>query len=776
MKKFALVLAFLLGGCQLSLAASATTLESFSSATLAEIQGVASDGTFLYTTSVSGALPGTLKKWQKIAGVWTAVVSRALATNTDSVTHISDVFYLNDSVYVADIYNYSAAPEVLADWHPHVVMFKSSDLTCVRVLFDDTAHDSVTTEGLSYYDGEWWVIEDHSPTIYKYSAAGAFVKTYALNVGDASTVYTGYQGIDWWTEGGEKFIGTTIHDGRPALAFVVYRYNATTDNFTEVSRRTDWRFANQGLQRDPTTTNAGSVWFADRTNTAVGAVHKIDIRGWRAVDYVDRDIDYYPAGADWTTIGIPAPHYWLRMGDGTTYDYASYGSDVTVSTTNVNAPGLTEGITAEGQRACDFDGTNDALTTDSLYNVQAKLTLSVWVYPEVVATTMEIVGKAESGAGYEMYMLAADSKIYFAVHDGTAYRTAVSDSALTINTWYHITGTFDASTVKLYVGKLLQATTGTMTDSLNPSVVNFPIGANANVGPAYNLFWNGLITDVMLWKDTTFSAAQVSELDEFVTPLGIASIPYPTLQSAVYREMAGDTILVNDGRYQETVVIAKAFDYIGATSSSFGSIPEFYGAALPPEAGTVGATVSADNEIGFLTFRGYTAAQGLLGTSTSDGSLFHHLEFDSCLNAVDFDGAASGDSLINCTIDGGSLLLSTGFRATTSSAVTVIVENVIFVNTVTALTKAVAQTLTEDHNDFYNNTTDYAAALHSSDLLLNPFFFGDYRPHNKALRQGATIHSQTSPFDQIFIGVWPILPLQIGNNARWGRVGRAWGR
>jgi hypothetical protein len=314
----------------------------------------------------------------------------------------------------------------------------------------------------------------------------------------------------------------------------------------------------------------------------------------------------------------------------------------------------------------------------------------------------------------------------------------------------------------------------------------FASGLASNFFPG-DIAWSGY------WEGTsTPDDAENAALYTAMKPTGTSASPYPSLQSAVDQASAGDTILVQPGRYQETVTISKALDYVGGwqvgtlypTEWQVGTpyptaryLPEFYGAALPAAAGTVGMTVSADNEIGFLTLRGYTTAQGLLASSTSDGSLFHHLEIDSCLNGVDFDGAASGDSLVNSVIDGGSISLATGFRATTSSAVTVAVINNIFVNTATALTKAAAQTLTETNNDFFGNGVNYAGTLHASDLLLPPLFRGgnDYRFKNmsRVLNAGTPIHNGTAPFNYLQsapqMGVWEQFRVSDGNlTGGWG--------
>lgn len=484
---------------------------------------------------------------------------------------------------------------------------------------------------------------------------------------------------------------------------------------------------------------------------------------YAATVYVDASVNRH--FDVWSVGGLPAQpsaEWRLASSDGIDYDtlgstgYRNYGStSLTTSLTDGNRPSLTEGLLQPHQGALAFNGSTNYLFIDdatALDPSNQSYSIAAWVRHPTGAGSDQIVSKNQAAGDWPGFFFSTDGNGLVNMQVTTTLAnsmTATSVGSIENSRWSFVCGVYRYQA-------LLDDTAECYIDGVMDGQAVLSIGQTTNTGTfrignyAAADYWEGEIAWVAIWDGTALTPTHIAALYSAMKPTGAVGLPYPTLQSAVYQASAGDTILVNPGRYQETVTIATAFDYIGAVASTFGDMPEFYGKDLPSAAGTVGFTVSADNEVGFVTFRGYTSAQGLLGTATSDGSLFHHLEFDSCLNAVDFDGMASGDSLVNCIIDGASLASATGFRATTSSAVTVVVENCIIVSTVTALTKAAAQTLTEDHNLFFGNGTNYASSLDGTDLIGDPTFRGgnDYRllPFSPALNNGLVIHSAVTPF------------------------------
>lgn len=519
-----------------------------------------------------------------------------------------------------------------------------------------------------------------------------------------------------------------------------------------------------------------------------------------ATIYTEDGSSYYISA--WATGGLPVqPNVEWRFADGLDYDtlvtiFRNYGSSaLPTGLTIVNPSALAEGFLDNDQTGLNFDGINNYLNDASATELAPAgndFGVFMWVRWTDVTSNVFASKWSETDNQREWTLLSHSAfpgqvRVLLSNPGAGTYKDYVTDLAYNDGKWHLIGFTWISDVLVVYVDGALPAVTQLSNGALltlTTGTARMAVGCYLDAGTPSNLYageaaWFGY------WEGAgTPTAAQVAQLNTSMRPTGTAAFPYPCLQAAAYEGAAGDTILVNAGTYQETVTIATAFDYVGATTTTFGNWPVLYGASLLAASGTTGLTVTAPIDsfggVGFLDVRGYYSGIGVLGSATSDGSIFHHLVVDSCLNGVDFDGACSGDTLVNVTIDGASLGSSTGFRTTTSSAVTVVLHNTIIVNTVTGITKTAGHTLTGNYNNLFGNTTAYSGTTAgANDLAVAPRFRApnDYRPRNVALKAGLAIHSQVAPFDRIFIGAWwPEALLNQGGRVWGGRGEMKWGR
>ena len=125
------------------------------------------------------------------------------------------------------------------------------------------------------------------------------------------------------------------------------------------------------------------------------------------------------------------------------------------------------------------------------------ITIEAWVKIDAVdGTDQAIVGKGRSsnGTGYALLVSAAN-KFNLSIWTGTA--TSVS-SAMTpqADTWYHVAGTWDGSTAKIYINGNLDNSAvipGSMSDSAEPLY----IGRELTAAP--ERYFGGSIDDVRVW-------------------------------------------------------------------------------------------------------------------------------------------------------------------------------------------------------------------------------------------------------------------------------------
>jgi hypothetical protein len=176
------------------------------------------------------------------------------------------------------------------------------------------------------------------------------------------------------------------------------------------------------------------------------------------------------------------------------YDFSRNGNNGTIN-------GATLASGGKYGKAYYFDGSNDYISTaDNPLDFTGNFTVMTWVNVNESGDVQNILCKAEV-AGYALSVNASDFASW-SVHDGTAYRVAVSNSVINLNQWYHLTGVVNGTKVKLYVNGVLQSTEGTLTAAPTASTVPLIIGANQNSGPTWVDLLNGTVDEVRVYNRT----------------------------------------------------------------------------------------------------------------------------------------------------------------------------------------------------------------------------------------------------------------------------------
>jgi len=182
--------------------------------------------------------------------------------------------------------------------------------------------------------------------------------------------------------------------------------------------------------------------------------------------------------------------------------------------TLINGAMLTQDRFGQSDSAYAFDGINDtlfALSSDSL-NPKTAVTISVWIYLESYPTTwMSIVNKWHS----YVLQLHPDYGLSLMIFDQTSkaiMRGVSAQSDFELNTWYHISASYDESTgaAAWYINGVSMPYSPRppygYPNLLNDSNDNLKIGSeNANQ------WWHGKIDDIRIY-DRALSEAEVLEL------------------------------------------------------------------------------------------------------------------------------------------------------------------------------------------------------------------------------------------------------------------------
>ena len=209
---------------------------------------------------------------------------------------------------------------------------------------------------------------------------------------------------------------------------------------------------------------------------------------------------------------------WYPMTEGAgdlVYDGSGKGYTGTFS----NAPTWTTGQTGPPQlvegynRPMLFDGNNDYVgVEDSVYGIgsfptgAATRTIAGWVWFSDATATGGVFGYGTNPASadtiFEFYNYGASGiRLHYATYNSGG------TTALSSKTWYHLAGTYDGTTAKVYINGVLDhsdaETLSTVSDFAR-------IGANNYSGSAAE-FFDGMINEVVFYN-TALSLAQVQAL------------------------------------------------------------------------------------------------------------------------------------------------------------------------------------------------------------------------------------------------------------------------
>lgn len=175
-------------------------------------------------------------------------------------------------------------------------------------------------------------------------------------------------------------------------------------------------------------------------------------------------------------------------GDGNTNDIVDGNNGTFVGTPSY--------ATGEVAQAFSFNGSNyvnvpDAANLD--FEGAAPISIDMWVYRVSSAPVMHFIGKREIQCGlinYQMYVTPSKG-LGFGGHGGFVN----TGQPLPLNTWTHLTGTFDGSTLRFYInGTLAGSSAATSVGPTN----NAPLQIG-NSGSCSGGGFVGLIDEVELF-------------------------------------------------------------------------------------------------------------------------------------------------------------------------------------------------------------------------------------------------------------------------------------
>jgi prepilin-type N-terminal cleavage/methylation domain-containing protein len=132
----------------------------------------------------------------------------------------------------------------------------------------------------------------------------------------------------------------------------------------------------------------------------------------------------------------------------------------------------------------------------SNFDLTTAFTMSLWAKPSIITSgnrTIFYRGNSSTVGGYAINQEGVNFRVYF--YDTTWRATSLSITAATVNNWYHIVGTYNKSTLKLYINGTNERSSDFLTD------INIASGATTRIGDASGTQrFNGFVDDVRIYN------------------------------------------------------------------------------------------------------------------------------------------------------------------------------------------------------------------------------------------------------------------------------------
>ena len=278
---------------------------------------------------------------------------------------------------------------------------------------------------------------------------------------------------------GATYTNTSVSLGTRNVSAFAENVNGT------VMQTWGWNVAN--------TTESISISFID-TTPANGTTQA---SSYAYINTTISDTSSTTAFIDWNRSLIGWWRFNNEIGETSSYfkDWSNWGNDGTCS-------GTTCPISTPGRfgTALNFDGSNDYVDvgTGSDLDINDAITVETWINTSENKAVQFIAGRGDTG--YSGWFLSwEEGTIQFKVGSGSAEVRPVYPGNQ-INTWYHVVGTYDRTSAKLYINGENKDTVPFTSPINYGSIARTWIGQIPGGGGTPARYFNGKIDEVRIYN------------------------------------------------------------------------------------------------------------------------------------------------------------------------------------------------------------------------------------------------------------------------------------
>ncbi|MBU1997845.1 MAG: LamG domain-containing protein, partial [Candidatus Omnitrophica bacterium] len=369
--------------------------------------------------------------------------------------------------------------------------------------------------------------------------------------------------------------------------------------------------------------------------------------------------------------------------------------------------------------AIELDGTGDWIDSNLPGNLLPQITVSCWFYSHDAGTIagdsvpQRLITQWRSTESSRLGLGLTENQTLGLLYQGTVSTTLESTATLSANKWYHAAGTYDGTTVRLYLNGVLHDSGVSTLDS--PSVDDIRIGVYAE-SHGTPRFFDGLIDDFRIYN-RALTAAEVARLAHGDQPQ-TATGKY-TLQDAL--NVDGDLTLATG-----TLDVSGQDINVQESWWNYGGILEEETQSVTFDGGTSGHVIQSGSETFYnLTVSGasgvWTLYDDLEVSNTfniTNGTLTHstdlpltEIKANTTINGGTFTGVAS--SIANV----GNLTLSSGQYTTPSKFLTITENFTHTAGTLTASSGTIVFTSDDTSNTIDQNAQAFNNVIISDGLI-----------------------------------------------------------